>query len=67
MTLTTKQREQQTAGKRLDWLRRKHDKAVADYHFANGYRAGLECALLAIRDGRDVLWESIDDDKAVIR
>lgn len=52
---------------RLDWLERKHRKAVADHHFANGYRAGLECALLAIKDGRDILGESIDEGKAIIR
>jgi hypothetical protein len=54
------------AAKRLDWLRRKHAKARDDYHFANGYRAGLECALLAIRDGCDIIGYSIDDGKADI-
>ena len=52
---------------RVDWLTRKHEKAVADYYFANGYRAGLECALLAIREGRDIIGYSIDDGKAAIR
>lgn len=53
--------------KRLDWIKRKHAKALADYHFANGYRAGLECAVLAMSEGRDVLGDSIDDGKAIIR
>jgi hypothetical protein len=53
--------------KRLDWLRRKRDKAVADYHFANGYRAGIEDALRAIEKGEDILGYSIDDGKAEIR
>jgi len=48
---------------RLDWLKRKHDKALEDYNFYNGYRAGLECALMAIRDGRDILDYSIDDEQ----
>ena len=52
---------------RLDWLRRKHQKAVDDYNFANGYRAGLSEALQAIEDGRDILDYSIDDGKAEIR
>jgi len=52
---------------RLDWLKSKYEKALADYHFANGYRAGLECAVLAIAKGRDILGDSIDDGKAVIR
>jgi hypothetical protein len=51
----------------LEWLRRKHEKAVADYNFANGFCAGLECALLAIEKGRDILGDSIDDGKAEIR
>ena len=52
---------------RLDWLRRKTEKAIADYHFANGYRAGLECAFDAIKHGRNILDYSIDDGKADIR
>lgn len=52
---------------RLDWLKRKEAKAIADYHFANGYRAGLECAVRAITRGEDVVGCSIDDGKAEIR
>lgn len=59
--------QKDTAAIRLDWLRRKTDKAIADYHFANGYRAGLECALRAIKEGRDILDYSIDEGKADIR
>jgi hypothetical protein len=52
---------------RLDWLRRKHEKAITDNAFANGYRAGLDCAIRAITEGEDVLGYSIDDGKADIR
>ena len=52
---------------RLDWLRRKEAKAIADYHFANGYRAGIECAVRAVTKGEDILGYSIDDGKAEIR
>lgn len=45
--------------KRTAWIRKRHEKHLADYHFANGFRAGLECALLAL-DGRDVMGNSID-------
>jgi hypothetical protein len=67
MAKSSKRPADDKAANRLDWLRRKHKRAVADYHFANGYRAGLECALLAIRDGRDIAGYSIDDGKAEIR
>ncbi len=56
--------EQESRRRRLDWLKRKHEKAVADYHFANGYRAGLECAIIAITKGADIIGYSIDDGKA---
>lgn len=46
--------------RRTIWLREKHEKAVADYNFANGYRAGLECALKAVEEGRDITGASID-------
>jgi hypothetical protein len=52
---------------RLDWLKRKHDKAVYDSAFANGYRAGLDCAIRAIETGRDILDYSIDEGKSDIR
>ena len=52
---------------RLDWLKQKEAKAIADYHFANGYRAGIECAVRAITRGEDIMGYSIDDGKAVIR
>lgn len=52
---------------RLDWLKRLYDKAVTDHAFANGYRAGLDCAIRAIETGRDILDYSIDDGKADIR
>ncbi len=53
--------------KRMDWLRRKHDKAVEEHHFVNGYRAGLQCAMLAMFEGRDILGDSIDKGEAKIR
>lgn len=56
-----------SADKRISWLKKKSEKAVADYHFANGYRAGIECAVRALTQGRDILGNSIDDDKAEIR
>lgn len=62
-----KRTDQELRNKRLDWLKQKHEKAKADYSFANGYRAGLECAIIAIEKGRDILGYSIDDDKADIR
>lgn len=52
---------------RLDWLRRKEAKAIADFHFTNGYRAGIECAVRAIVRGEDILGNSIDEGKAEIR
>lgn len=52
---------------RIEWLKRKEAKAIADYHFANGYRAGLECAVRAITRGTDILNYSIDEGKADIR
>jgi hypothetical protein len=52
---------------RLDWLKQKEAKAIADHHFANGYRAGLECAVRAIARGEDIMGYSIDDGKAEIR
>ena len=45
---------------RTKWLSEKLEKATADYHFANGYRAGLDCALRAVMDGEDILGQSID-------
>jgi hypothetical protein len=52
---------------RLDWLRRKHEKAITDHAFANGYRAGLDCAIRALTKGEDILGYSIDNGKADIR
>lgn len=59
--------ENEARAKRIDWLRRKHAKAKSDYHFANGYRAGLECAVLAMEKGEDILGYSIDKGEATIR
>jgi hypothetical protein len=55
-----------TTAIRLDWLRRKHEKAITDHAFANGYRAGLDCAIRAIETGRDILDYSIDEGQAKI-
>ena len=59
-----KKKRKEPAQVRLDWLKRKHEKAITDHAFANGYRAGLECAVLAIAKGQDILGNSIDDGKA---
>lgn len=56
-----------TAKVRIAWLKRKEAKVLADYHFANGYRAGIECAVRAITKGEDILGNSIDEGKAEIR
>jgi hypothetical protein len=55
--------EQQFAG-RLEWLKSKRDKAIADYHFANGYRAGIEEACRIIERGEDIAGYSIDNKVA---
>jgi hypothetical protein len=60
-------RDKDPAQIRLAWLKRLHDKAIYDHAFANGYRAGLDCAIRAIETGRDILDYSIDDGKAEIR
>lgn len=61
-----KKKPKDLAAIRIDWLIRKHQQAVDDYNFANGYRAGLECALTAIQRGEDLIGYSIDDGKADI-
>lgn len=48
---------------RLKWISEKHEEKAREYHFANGFRAGLQCALLAL-EGRDILGHSIDPQKA---
>jgi hypothetical protein len=62
----TKREQESPFAKRIAWVKARHAKQLADYHFANGYRAGLECALLAIEEGRDVLGYSVDTGEAKI-
>jgi hypothetical protein len=45
---------------RVAWLKRKLDQATAEYHFANGYRAGIEAAHRGILTGIDPAGRSID-------
>lgn len=44
---------------RTEWIRREHDKHRDNQNFENGFRAGLDCALMALA-GRDILGQSID-------
>ena len=47
---------------RIAWIRREHEKQIEKYAFENGYRAGLDCALMAL-EGRNILGHSIDPEK----
>ncbi len=46
---------------RKDWIRRKMEEKNDEQHFANGFRAGLQCALYAL-EGRDIIGSSIDPE-----